>query len=266
VSASRPGPAAGPAAAFTLIELLVVIAIVAVLASLLLPALATAKARAHAAACTSNLRQLGLAAGLFTDDHDDELVPAAVWDDALGANREWAFAYVPGPRDQALRQGLLGPYLANAAGVFRCPSARHDARVLRALDQQGRPETAYGYNSFFLSYSVDPARGHWRGHRAASVLKPAETIQFADSGGTRQGLLYPGTDITSPNWQHASGSPGGTVHDRHRGRANVGWLDGHVSAHRLAPYDRERLPGGTHLGHLDPNDDQRRDDDWFDRE
>lgn len=65
-------PASGSRAAFTLIELLVVIAVLGVLAALLAPALAASRCRARSAACASNLRQIGVALQLYSDDHDGD--------------------------------------------------------------------------------------------------------------------------------------------------------------------------------------------------
>ena len=55
---------------FTLVELLVVIAIIALLMSILMPTLAKVKNQAKAAACMSNLGQMGSAAQMYCNDND----------------------------------------------------------------------------------------------------------------------------------------------------------------------------------------------------
>jgi prepilin-type N-terminal cleavage/methylation domain-containing protein len=58
-------------AAFTLIELLVVIAIIAILAAILFPVFAQAKTAAKKTASLSNIKQLGTAFLIYTNDFDD---------------------------------------------------------------------------------------------------------------------------------------------------------------------------------------------------
>ncbi|MCW3097035.1 MAG: prepilin-type N-terminal cleavage/methylation domain [Chthonomonadaceae bacterium] len=61
-------PQPRPRLAFTLIELLVVIAIIAILAAILFPIFAQAREQARKTTCLSNLRQIGTAFHLYTQD------------------------------------------------------------------------------------------------------------------------------------------------------------------------------------------------------
>lgn len=97
--------------AFTLIELLVVIAIIAILAAILFPVFAQAREKARQISCVNNVKQMGLACIMYTQDND-EFFPIGFGTYGAGAgalagtNYSW-------PSE-------IAPY-TKSLGVFFCP-------------------------------------------------------------------------------------------------------------------------------------------------
>ena len=72
---------------FTLIELLVVISVIAILLAILLPVLSKARDLGKRMVCSNNVRIIGLANVLYSDQSDGWYV--AIMDRRGGVNRYW---------------------------------------------------------------------------------------------------------------------------------------------------------------------------------
>src|SRR5881296_551369 len=121
-----------PERAFSLVELLLVIVIVALLASLLLPALSHSREGARRVHCVDHLRQLGLAAQLYWDDHDG-LTFSYLSGSTNGGRLYWFGWLKPGAegeREFDASQGSLYPYL-QGRGVEICPSFDYGSTIYK---------------------------------------------------------------------------------------------------------------------------------------
>lgn len=218
---------------FTLIELLVVIAIIAILLAIIMPAMRKIKETAKETICKSNLRNIGIAITMYLDGNDGKLA------DPRNANRFLWYNSRGNLRtsdDNDAYWGIVYIDYLKETKIFGCPSLRRVPELIYDVDPDAIQEAAFGLNGYARGTDTTNIQHHsefiiCHDHVEPRFEQDSRDMFFNDGPGTKNLTDYREgghrakyyRDIFRHNIR--ANEP-----FRTGGRANVLWLDGHVSS------------------------------------
>ena len=237
--------------AFTLLEMLVVIAVISLLTAVLLPALAAARQQSKTVLCLSNLRQLTIAAGVYTQSNDGYYPTAYTYQMGypIATSYAWDFTTI---KDWSRNQETVIPGLLwqghTMEKIQQCPAFAGEHNWLND------PYTGYNYNTSYVGHgqleSIEtPAR-------VDQVLQPGNCALFGDGGyaaGANKFMRAPWPNPADENFHERYA---GTQDYRHAGTTNVASCDGSVRSARTRctetdKWSKDQIAEGT--GFLSPD-------------
>ncbi|MDR1282455.1 MAG: prepilin-type N-terminal cleavage/methylation domain-containing protein [Opitutaceae bacterium] len=225
--------------AFTLIELLTVIAIIGILAAIIIPTVGKVSEAARTAACQSNLRQFGVASLLYAQDHKGCLNYQTGYG-GNGANY-WYDRFAPYVTNSDKAD------VRNAQTIWLCPAVF------------GRPDgiTDFAKRDYAMSRGTcidqkENSKSDTPSWTLADFENPSRKLYIADVDSDQKTTL-----LTYDKLYPGGGGKGGKLHLRHGGKANILFIDGHVSRLGAPPLPKaaSATEGAKWLYHDTPSPD-----------
>jgi prepilin-type N-terminal cleavage/methylation domain-containing protein len=255
---------------FTLIELLVVISIIAILMAIMMPALNKARDLAKNVICKSNLKNMGLASLLWSEDNDGWSLPG-LWD--RGYDGDSLLKSYMGDVESGSGVGLCPAVPASYEGSTYGDLGFSESDLSGVAVKTGNFYSSYGYNQTLFNSTSRPLGtydtanetgnkpgtgdqwgkgGIWyKKHgntKINTIPNPSEKVMFAESYLYLSSPWVYNNPVSNPKFKEQP-SRGrrhfvkkrpvpGISESEMAGRMNVAWIDGTVSEE---PEDMEKI-------------------------